>query len=230
MRRAFGPLKLGLLSRGCIDDGHRDRLRRQSDCQMLLLNAERPGQFPGIKIRAGAHVADLSLDGSATQLRAAMAQKWRNRLNYAAGRGLKVAQTALTADPAHWLLRKDRAQQKTKRFRGYPVAFSAAYAAANPGQARLFEVRASGEPIAAMLFLCHGAVATYHIGWTSEDGRAVSAHHLALWEAMKALKARGIQRIDLGTVDTETAPGLARFKLGSGAICRPLGGTWLMRL
>jgi hypothetical protein len=33
--------------------------------------------------------------------------------------------------------------------------------------------------------------------------------------------------LDLGTVDTENAPGLARFKIGSGAQIRSLGGTWL---
>jgi hypothetical protein len=41
------------------------------------------------------------------------------------------------------------------------------------------------------------------------------------------LARRGITRLDLGTLDTEAAPGLARFKLGSGAAARALGGTWL---
>lgn len=230
MRRRIGPVKLGLVSRGCVDGSHLDRLRRTSDCRLLLLNAEHPGHYPGIKIRQAGHVAEMSLDGSAAQMRGMMAQKWRNRLNHALGHRLKSAQLTLPADPSHWLLHQDRVQQKKKRFRGYPAVFTAAFSAANPGQAQLFEIRQSGEPIAAMLFLCHGAVATYHIGWTSDAGRAVSAHHFALWEAMKALKARGIQRLDLGSVDTEAAPGLARFKLGSGAVCRPLGGTWLMRL
>lgn len=230
MRRRFGPLRVGLISRGGIERPHLDRLQRETGCQVLLLNADVPGRYPGWKIRNAAHVAELALDAPASELRARMAQKWRNRLNRAADQGLKVSQTALPADPGHWLLRIDQAQQVVKRYRGYPPRFTAAFAAANRGQARLFEVRRWGEPIAAMLFLCHGAVATYHVGWSGPEGRQVSAHHLALWEAMKQLSARGITRIDLGQVDTETAPGLARFKLGSGAICRPLGGTWLMRL
>ncbi|MDA7428510.1 GNAT family N-acetyltransferase [Primorskyibacter aestuariivivens] len=230
LRRRFGPLRLGLISRGRIGPPHLERLRRETDCQLLLLNAETAGQYPGWRIRSAAHVAELALDAPASELRARMAQKWRNRLNKAADQGLKVSQTALPADPGHWLLRIDRAQQVVKRYRGYPPGFTAAFAAANRGQARLFELRRWGEPIAAMLFLCHGAVATYHIGWSGPEGRAASAHHLALWEAMIQLQARGITRIDLGQVDTETAPGLARFKLGSGALCRPLGGTWLVRL
>jgi hypothetical protein len=32
--------------------------------------------------------------------------------------------------------------------------------------------------------------------------------------------------LDLGTLDTQNAPGLARFKLGSGATAQLLGGTW----
>lgn len=234
MRRRFGPLRLGLVSRGRVDPRHLDRLRRETDCQLLLLNAEvpgqYPGQYPGWRIRSAAHVAELALDAPASDLRARMAQKWRNRLNKAADQGLRVSQTALPADPGHWLLRIDQAQQVVKRYRGYPPRFTAAFAAANRGQARLFDVRRWGEPIAAMLFLCHGSVATYHVGWSGPEGRQASAHHLALWEAMKQLQARGVTRIDLGQVDTESAPGLARFKLGSGAICRPLGGTWLMRL
>ena len=230
LRQRFGPLRLGLISRGCLSRDQLDRLKRASDCNFLLLNAETPGHYPGWKVRTPTHVAEIALDAPARLLRARMAQKWRNRLNKAADQGLKVSQTALPADPGHWLLRIDQAQQVVKRYRGYPPRFTAAYAAANRGQARLFEVRRWGEPIAAMLFLCHGEVATYHIGWTGDEGRAVSAHHLALWEAMIQLQARGITRIDLGLVDTKTAPGLARFKLGSGALCRPLGGTWLMRL
>jgi hypothetical protein len=41
------------------------------------------------------------------------------------------------------------------------------------------------------------------------------------------LAARGHVRLDLGTVDTEAAPGLARFKLAVGATVHPLGGSWL---
>ena len=110
-----------------------------------------------------------------------------------------------------------------------PLAAPAAFAAANRGQARIFEARHQGATVAALLFLCHGAVATYHIGWSGPEGRARAAHHLLLWRAMIDLAARGITRLDLGMVDTVTAPGLARFKLGSGARCRALGGTWLAR-
>jgi hypothetical protein len=44
---------------------------------------------------------------------------------------------------------------------------------------------------------------------------------------MDALENLGTQVLDLGSVDTVSAPGLARFKLGAGAQVKSLGGTWL---
>jgi hypothetical protein len=42
-----------------------------------------------------------------------------------------------------------------------------------------------------------------------------------------ALKERGVRRVDLGTVDTDQSPGLARFKLGAGGVPLTLAGTYL---
>jgi hypothetical protein len=43
---------------------------------------------------------------------------------------------------------------------------------------------------------------------------------------MLALKAQGVARLDLGTIDTRRAPGIARFKLGAGARVEVLAGSW----
>ena len=64
-------------------------------------------------------------------------------------------------------------------------------------------------------------------GHTTAAGRAVSAHTLLLWQAADWLASKGHDRLDLGLINTEDAPGLARFKLGAGACARPLGGTWI---
>jgi hypothetical protein len=42
------------------------------------------------------------------------------------------------------------------------------------------------------------------------------------------LWAEGVRWLDLGSVDTEKAPGLARFKLGTGAELKRLGATMLV--
>jgi hypothetical protein len=49
-----------------------------------------------------------------------------------------------------------------------------------------------------------------------------------LLQAVEALRAEGVLWLDLGQVDTEAAPGLARFKLGTGADLRRLGATCLV--
>jgi len=80
----------------------------------------------------------------------------------------------------------------------------------------------------AGLFLTHKPWASYHIGWSGEEGRRRNAHGLILWRAITDLAAEGLAALDLGTVDTEAAPGLARFKIGTGARVAPLGPTLLV--
>jgi lipid II:glycine glycyltransferase (peptidoglycan interpeptide bridge formation enzyme) len=103
----------------------------------------------------------------------------------------------------------------------------AALAGADPGAGRLFTARGPDGPIAAMLFFRHGRTATYQVGWSDAAGRAASAGPVLMWHAMLALQATGAEMIDLGLADPRTAPGLARFKLGTGAGLRALGGSWL---
>jgi hypothetical protein len=49
---------------------------------------------------------------------------------------------------------------------------------------------------------------------------------ILLWQAAVWLAGQGTRTLDLGAVDTVSAAGVARFKLGTGATARPLGGTW----
>lgn len=72
------------------------------------------------------------------------------------------------------------------------------------------------KPIAAIVILIHGKSATYQIGYTSEQGRKTSAHHLLLWQAVEQLKERGIHDFDLGGINEDTAKGVKRFKMGMG--------------
>ncbi len=201
-----------------------------------LVNAEDAGAALALQKRGyaailtPAHVAELDLSPPLPELRKALHGKWRNRLTAAQRRlaqGHKLAHRAF--DPARddWLLEAETAQQRTRRYRGYPPALTRVMHEVEPKALRLFTLHERCDPIAAMLFVRHGTTATYHIGWNSPEGRKLSAHHLLIWEAIRALRGRGVQMLDLGTVETERSAGLARFKLGAGARARPLGGTWL---
>jgi hypothetical protein len=235
-RRWPGLGRLGLISRGpvwCTQPGPRlleptiSALRHP-----VVLNAD--GMAPEalraagfFQIMTGATIARLDLSGDVSIRRGRMHQKWRNRLTNAEAGPLRVGREKMPADPKHWLLRAEEEQRRMKRYRALPTDFVVAFTKANPRQAQLFTATLHGETIAGMLFLRHGPNATYHIGHTTEAGRKHHAHTLILARAADWLAEQGVAALELGPVDTVKTPGLARFKLGSGATAHVLGGTWL---
>lgn len=179
------------------------------------------------QIQTATSVAELSLVGTIQERHARMKSKWRNTLR----RGQKAPLTVDTAPfclkKHNWLLDEDTKQQTAKRFRSLPHRFLYFYANDNPQDRLVCTAMLDGVPIAAMLFLVHGRIGTYHLGWSSAQGRKHAAHHLLLENAVEHLVTHGVLRLDLGTLDTVNAPGLARFKIGTGAKIRSLGGTWV---
>lgn len=157
--------------------------------------------------------------------------KWRNGLTRAERDRIDANLTLTNRrfDPRQddWLLQQTTAQARARRYRDLPASFTRAYTAVNPGQAQIFIAQQQDTPISAILILRHHGGATYHLGWSNDAGRRVDAHRLLLARAADWLVERQHRRLDLGTIDTETAPGLARFKLGMGARAVELGGTWL---
>ncbi|WP_377505830.1 GNAT family N-acetyltransferase [Octadecabacter sp. R77987] len=231
--RRFGPLgRVALASCGpvwCADTPphlRRDMLRALGKRGLRIVNANEgiPKGAGFHQIISAAHLAEVDLRGD---LCAAMHPKWRNRLVKARSAPLTLQHDIFDSDRHGWLLLAERAQQKARGYRALPAAITLAYAAAHPAQVRVITARDGQTPVAAMLFLCHGPVATYHMGWSGPQGRATGAHNLILHAAMAWLADQGHVRLDLGTVDTQTNPGLARFKIGAGATLRATGGTWL---
>jgi hypothetical protein len=236
--RAIG--KLALISRGPIRTDIASPLpmaslrglRRALSARALVVNAETPAnaamlaQDGFVRLAPARQVAELSLAGGPENWLARMNGKWRNRLRHGLRQSLAVKRSGLPPDPQHWLFHKDTAQQAARGYRGLPPALITAMAVASPEAMHLFTVKHGPRTVAAMLFALHGCGATYLIGWSDAAGRAVSAHNLLLWHAMGDLRTLGVRQIDLGLCDDRQAPGLARFKRGSGAQVRALGGTW----
>lgn len=84
-----------------------------------------------------------------------------------------------------------------------------------------------GEIVASVLILTHGQSATYQIGWALDAGRKKCAHHLLLWQARTFLKAHGINDFDLGGInDEQSAAGIKKFKMGTGAVPYKLVGQY----
>lgn len=166
----------------------------------------------------GGSVARLPLTGDAAALRARLHGKWRNRLVRAEAAGLRVTLRPFDPRKDHWLLEREAAQSRARGYKRLPPAFTQAWRAAGGGRAALLAVaERDGAALAGMVFLRHGSSASYHVGWTSDAGRACDAHRLLLFRSAVKLGAKGLLALDLGTLDTVTTPGLARFKLGAGA-------------
>ncbi|ETX14500.1 hypothetical protein OCH239_02750 [Roseivivax halodurans JCM 10272] len=222
----FGPVRL--ISRAPAGTGWLAAAARPGP---LLLNAEegrdadlwRAGFWP---ILTPATLATLPL-GPEAQMRARLRQKWRNRLNAAQRAGVTVKASALPADPRHWLLAAEAEQAQRRGYRGWPASLCAAWAETSAGAARLFVAHGEGATLAGAVVLLHGSTATWQVAVSLPEGRRTHAMNALLWEAMCWAAEQGYDRLDLGTIETKTAGGLAAFKLGTGAEPVRLGGTWL---
>ena len=234
--RCFSPLgQVDLISRGPVTSCSQDRWewlrswRNYHGDIPLLLNAldipadalRQSGFWPLI---TASYTATLDLT-TPNQMRTAMHQKWRNRLNRSEHEKINVNHYELADN--HWLLDAERLQARTRRYRGFPPEVSLAFAAENPGQAIIFEARHDGDIIAAALFLRHGKMVTWQIGHSRPAGRRLNAMNLLLWRAMVWLQERGHTALDLGVLNSQDAAGMTHFKLGTGARIEQTSGCWL---
>jgi lipid II:glycine glycyltransferase (peptidoglycan interpeptide bridge formation enzyme) len=211
----------------------KDRLKKMKQAGVqgpVIISPDAPLQstcLPLVPLISPGHLATLELTSDVETLHAGLHQKWRNRLRHSQKQGLRVTRQNMPDQPDHWLLLAEAAQQLARRYRSWPPALTCAFARENPGDAKLFTAHLGRTAIAGLLVLRHGQSATYHIGHTRAAGRMTSAQCLLMWEAICWLKRKGVVQFELGLLDTEEGAGLARFKLGTGARVRPLGGTWL---
>ena len=230
--RVFGQL---LASRGPVwrgDPCQNVKAAALARAGLRLVNAEtddalalRTAGFR--KVATASWVAELDLHCD-TQTQLARAQgKWRNQWRRAQSAPVTLRQERFDRLRHRWLLDADHAQQRGKRFRSLPHKLIDALAAKNRDAVCVHVDYIDEQPVAAMLFVLHAPVVTYHLGWISPAGRQWGLHHRILYDAAAQFADRGYRRLDLGGVDTDNAPGLARFKIASGAQIRPLGGSWL---
>lgn len=238
-RRQFSPrLGVAMINRAelsnpaqLLDALRQSTLRRTP----VILSPQRPmpelADLGALPVMSPASVALLDLEPCTQARHRALHQKWRNRLVHAQtqaqAQNLRITRQNMPLDSQHWLFAADHAQQQAHGYHSWPIALTLAYAQQNKGQAKLFQLMQGNTPLAAVLILRHDTGASYHISHTSALGRLMSAHNLLMWEAMNWLAQKGCRQLDLGVINTEDAPGLARFKLGTGAKLSQLGGTWL---
>lgn len=181
------------------------------------------------RVMTGYSTVLLDLTKPLPLLKAQLEGKWRNRLVKVLGHEKIRFHVQPSRKRCDWLLDKELDQREAKKFHGLPVAFVRHYidAVADPSQAFAVAYAELGKnTIAAMLFLIHGRVASYHMGWADAEGRQLNAHNALLWQAMVYFKDRQIEMLDLGGVNTHDLPGISRFKLGTGGEVLTLAGTY----
>ncbi len=178
-------------------------------------------------IMSGYHTVLLDLTADEDTLRKRLNGKWRNRLKASEKEDLTITPMGKTPGKYQWLLEAEEKHQEQAGYRALPTAMVPAYHKALGKKSVLaYEAKRSDERVGAMLFLRHGENATYHIGWASDAGKEMNIHNRLLWESMLTLKKAGVRIIDLGGINTDYIPGIARFKIGTGGEVLSMSGTW----
>jgi lipid II:glycine glycyltransferase (peptidoglycan interpeptide bridge formation enzyme) len=176
-----------------------------------------PSMAPLTRVLTGYSTVMLDLSQPLTALRAGLHPYWRNRLSAAERSGLKITELAHNSPELPRVLAEENRQRERKRFYALPLGFIEHYLEEGGAESALIlQASWQSRPVAAMLFLIHGSSATYQLGWTNPQGRALNAHNLILWNAIERLQQRGIVKLDLGGVNTHDLPGISRFKINTG--------------
>lgn len=187
-------------------------------------------EFKGLsRVMTGYSTVLLDLEKPLPQLKAALEGKWRNRLTKVLSHEHLRFHMQPSLKRCEWLLGKEVDQREARKFHGLPVEFVRAYIDSAADHPRAFAVayaELGKDTIAAMLFLIHGRVASYHMGWADGQGRQLNAHNALLWKAVAYFQDMDIKVLDLGGVNTHDLPGISRFKLGTGGQVLTLAGTY----
>ncbi len=191
-------------------------LARHFGLTVATTRCRAPWLLPLITAR---HHVEWDISSPPEALLAGMEPKWRHGLRKSENCNISEGNAAILAQ----VCGQCAAQARRRGYRDLPASFAEGWA----GTRLVLHLSRRGQMLAGSVFLTHGAAATYHLAWTNPEGRAAEAHRAMLWHAALALRRQGVRRIDLGAVDAGN-PGLARFKLGTGARLVEIGPTSLV--
>jgi hypothetical protein len=204
--------------------------------RFLMITPDEP-QSPALglphlrRIMTGYATVMLDISQPMDALRTNLDPRWRSPLSGAEKSELSIHRMGTNPGQYRWLLDADMQQRVTRGFQGYPDIFFERYAESRKQPSKnILSIRADlgRDRVAAMMFMLHGEAATYQVGWTSDAGRNLHAHHLILWKSIEELKERGIRQLDLGGVNTGRSAGIARFKMATGGEVKVLAGSYLL--
>lgn len=171
---------------------------------------------------------DLRLE--VEDLRRGLNQKWRNCLNKAERLLPAVTASTESADFAAFL----QDYQNFIREKGFTTSVTPELLrrlqGLLPPERRMVVIRAAaadGRDMGMILIALYGKTGEYLAGTVRDEGRAMNAGHLLLWNAVLHLKDHGADTFDLGGMDPELTPkGIFHFKEGLGGVSYRLTGEW----
>lgn len=178
--------------------------------------------------RPGYQTLWLDLGQNTETLWENMESSWRNKVRKAKKAGLALEWDEGGKEiPA--LLRVYQSEKATKGYDGPSVRLLQSMTAVfREGKNVLAgAAKKEGRTVAAALVFCHGASATYQVGWSTGEGKNLAAQNLLLWDAVRVLKEKGIQYFDLGGANDETAQGVKKFKEDMGGKTVTLAGHYI---
>jgi len=188
------------------------------------------GLHPMRRIMSGMSTVMLDISQPISDIRAQLEGRWRTSLVGAESSEMTIHRVGTNEGQYRWLLDNEKQQRVDKQLEGLPLPFFDLYVQSRKQPAKnILTLRSDvgRDRIAAMMFLIHGEAATYQVGWTSDQGRELTAHHLILWRAIEELRERRIRVLDLGGVNTIRSAGVARFKMRTGGKVLTLAGTYI---
>jgi hypothetical protein len=186
-----------------------------------------PRRADARRVWTGASTVLLDLEPPLAAIRSTLHGKWRHMLKRAEAEPLRL-HAGGPGRRLDWLIAETERQRRQRRYAGPTPAFTRYLAEAGEADTLCLVAEHQGSPVAGMLLCRHGQSATYQMAATTTEGRRLRAHHRLLWAGIEALKEQGCTTLDLGLVDTESNPGIARFKLGTGAKPLTLAGSYLL--
>jgi lipid II:glycine glycyltransferase (peptidoglycan interpeptide bridge formation enzyme) len=152
---------------------------------------------------------DLSQDQTA--LMTALNGKWRTDLRYAQKSGLTL-ETGYSPDMQARFLVLFRDIQAAKGF-APDITPEFHFALSGPDLSYdILIITKDGQDLAGIVIGTSGLCTVYLFGATAEAGRALRAGYMLTWEGIRLAQGRGMHWYDLGGVDFDENPDVARFK------------------
>jgi lipid II:glycine glycyltransferase (peptidoglycan interpeptide bridge formation enzyme) len=161
----------------------------------------------------------VDLTKKTEEIRKSLDGKWRNILTLSEKNNLQVEYGGQD-DLFSWLLNKYSESMIEKRFQGPSVEFlnilnkRIKINSNNSNSLIVFRAIKDSHPVGGICIILHGSVATYLLGYSTTEGRALNSTYFLLWQSIKYLKDNNFIFFDLGGIDLINTPGVAHFKMG----------------